>query len=208
MLTSVGWLLFFAISFVATVIPVVLVNLLWPLLRERRAARGRAAIRARLATVRATRIADVVDGEVVKLRGVVRLTHEALTAFLTGRRCVYYRAKLDLDNLLRAYVIEDVRSVDFGVEDESGSALVRGVDAHYAIEVEASPFDAATGAMAMKEAAILPDTIVEVLGRARWEVAPDGPEINSADPRSAPRRLVITPIAHQPVLVWGRSSET
>lgn len=196
MLGNVGWLLFFAISFAATVIPVVSINLLWPFVREQRAARERAAIRARMTTVGATRIADVADGEIVKLRGAVRLSQDALTAFLSGRRCAYYRAKLDLDNLLRAYVIEDVRSVDFFVEDESGQALVRGVDARYAIETTVIP-----DSPLMREAAILPDAVVEVWGRARWETAADGPEINSPNARAAPRRLIITPLETSPVLV-------
>jgi hypothetical protein len=87
-------------------------------------------IKRALKRVRATPVAEVRDGRVVKLVGEVVSAGRSLEAPLTQKACAYYSISVEeyqVQTLRRATwreVLREERGVDFYLRDESGIALV------------------------------------------------------------------------------------
>jgi hypothetical protein len=78
----------------------------------------------------ATRIADVGDGQIVKVVGEVIYGHRTTASPLSRRRCAYYSVRVDQrvgSGLLASWLtlVGEAGGVDFYVRDDSGTALVR-----------------------------------------------------------------------------------
>ncbi len=162
-------------------------------------------------------IASVEDGAEVRVRGAVRKHRRTLRAPLTDRECVHYRVRLDeglgrSGRQFRRRVIEnDVQTVDFYIEDESGRAVVEVVHASVgtAMDYDGRPepgrkpsarvkalvrrhgFDMAdvgwVADWSCIEGVLADGDRVEVIGRVRM-VAGEG---GDAGYREAPRAIVI-----------------
>lgn len=87
-----------------------------------------ARVRRELRHARRVALADVKDGELVRVTGRVRALESGLRAPLSGRRCVYYLATAEPVHDRRGSFdwgeVREERYVDFLVEDASGSARV------------------------------------------------------------------------------------
>lgn len=85
-------------------------------------------IRAIAATPR-KKIADVRDGELVRIVGKVALHGEALTAPVSGRQCAFYEARVEEkhqqeDRASWKTIVEEIRGSDFVIDDGSGRARI------------------------------------------------------------------------------------
>jgi hypothetical protein len=70
------------------------------------------------------RIADAVDGQVVKIVGTVAPHRETLKSPLTARPCLYYMIVVVEQGRGGGELVREQRGVDFLMRDESGEALV------------------------------------------------------------------------------------
>lgn len=151
-----------------------------------------------LAEHRTRPIREAVEGETVKVVGVVRALDETLRSPITGRPCVYFDATIRKKvppkkranaAMAERTIVRDREAVEFVVEDEGGRALVKTGDMQVVLvrdidekmragskpEVEAllalHGYDLGYEAVVVKEGALVPGERVAVVGRARW--APD-----------------------------------
>lgn len=87
-----------------------------------------ARVRRELRQARRVALADVKDGEIVRVTGRVRAIETGLRAPLSGRHCVYYLATAEPVHDRRGSSgwgeVREERYVDFLVEDASGAARV------------------------------------------------------------------------------------
>jgi hypothetical protein len=86
-----------------------------------------------VAGVPATAIADVRDGQLVKICGTVRLPQSPLVAPFSGRPCVYYRATA---TRAMATIFDERRHVSFAIEAGPHEPLV---DCKEAVQIGAPP---------------------------------------------------------------------
>jgi hypothetical protein len=160
-------------------------------------------------------IAEVGDGEIVKIVGRVELCEETLTAPLTGGACALYETSIEhigRDAPANWYpVATELRAVELVVADDTGRARIRVgnfdariVRGHQDTTISLSDErPALTGLIAQyrnrsrrgshrfTEGVLAAGTQVAVRGLARWEADPD----NAAGPRDAARRLVLSSAA-------------
>lgn len=164
-------------------------------------------------------IAEVFDGEIAKIAGVVRAATPLLAAPLSGRSCVFYEV------LVEEYrssgrsghwesIVRESSAVDFLVVDDTGTALVETarmkvlpvhdtelssgflhdatpeLQAFLARHGESSEGLIFNRRLRYREGVFEPGERVRVLGRARWELAPGTGE-PGVGYRDVPKRLVL-----------------
>jgi hypothetical protein len=115
-------------------------------------ARARRALRA----AQRVPVAEALDGQLVKLVGLLRLDPAAqeLTSPLTGRRCAYFEASVDQrkssgkSSHWRTIIREQDFAGSFYIKDASGEALVEGLSPKVVLNMDAhfssGTFDDAT----------------------------------------------------------------
>lgn len=166
------------------------------------------------------RIADVLDGEQVRIVGVVE-ARETVTAPLTGRPCAYWRVVVRERRLGTrprfVQILEDQDGTDFVVRDETGSAKVihESVNAQLA---DAARFDfggllesptpaveaylrshPSLRGVRLSQPMQLEERIVQhgdrlcAVGTGHWEAAPEGeaPPAGGYRESQQPKRLVV-----------------
>lgn len=187
-----------------------------------------AKIRRALRAARRVPIAEVREGEVVRVTGRVRGVSELLRAPLSGRPCVFfevtveeYRSSGKSGRWVR--ILREQEAMDFLVEDGTGKALVRAdgmrVLAQRDHEQSSGTFNDATPELEAflarhgekstgwifnrrlryREGIFEPGETVTVLGEAHWEQDPD-PETAGTGYRDVPKRLVLRPRPQGPVI--------
>lgn len=163
-----------------------------------------------LQNVDVTRIADAVNGDVVRIVGVLRERGELLRAPLTGRACAFFDVRVEelvSRGKSTSWIerINEMGSQPFVLEDESGRALVetkrfvcavvRDTNLRSGTFHDAQPeMEALLGrhgqestntlglnrSLRYTEGVLEPGERVTVLGRARWEDDPEGTAVDGA----------------------------
>jgi hypothetical protein len=166
-------------------------------------------------------IAELPDHQLGWVVGRARALHEPMRSPLTGRRCVYYAAKVDEN---AAYpVLEERHGVPFVVEDDSGRAVVEPSNAELTVafdrwlETDArSPASPAAEALLARhgrtsrtaygvrwltfaEAVIEVDQLVAVFGGGVRELDPDQPPAGYRS--SAPTRIRLAGSRRHPLAI-------
>lgn len=147
----------------------------------------------------------VQEGDVVKVVGNVHCAGEALTSPLGGRRCAFYRLRVE-SNWNPVVYVDEERDCAFHLQDESGQILVRLGDLRGWVALQPVRARRRDLRALLRERGVRTPLLllratelvipeggrVAVLGEARWE---DDPSPVAADAyRGAGRRLVLRPV--------------
>jgi len=184
-----------------------------------RYARRRARLRKAFRRNKRVRIADVVEGQMVRIVGTIAPLHRPLEAPVTGRPCVGWTAVVDQVGQQRGgggLLVEKQRCQELLVEDVSGRARVPAVPTELLLVEDGR---ITTGAFKepdprierflqshgystkgfltnrqyrFSEGVLEPGERIAVIGVGTWEPDPDGAS-RGQGLREAPRRLFIRP---------------
>ena len=173
---------------------------------------------------------SVGDGEVVKIVGLLGYSQEPLRAPISGRRCAFWEVVVERyhGGSNADCWTEDLRDSsgqDFVLQDGRHRALIRPEGARALIAKERSfqaglpsapsprmkAFLEAQGVVGRgllvedrpvrcREGVLEKGEVVAVLGRARWELDPDG-AVSGGGYRQSPRRLVMEARKDAPLLL-------
>lgn len=208
------------LQLVAMGLPAVGYALAWWMQPARRARRA-------LDQAASCRLADLHDGEIARLTGIVRRLHEALVSPVTGRRCIGYRFVIE-ERVSDSWniVVQGGRCAPFELVDEDAEATIEGpflfgLDFDDRGEVWANlppgvfrvleeagvslsgPFGGERE-FRFREAALRPDDRIMVLGQVSLDVDPTGRRETFRGP---PVRRVIRGSARHPIALADADEE-
>jgi hypothetical protein len=154
--------------------------------------------RARYGHWRPTRIADLVEGARVKLRGTVELIERPLRAPFVDVECVAYEIWRE-DPPPLDEIAEYERGQDFILREAGGDHVLVRIGEQFGLHGGVQLYHYDSGSVECR--ALMPGARVDVIGVATREVAPEG---DGASYREPPRRWALQGTATQPLVIFAR----